>query len=154
MSSTNMNMLSTSTPNMNTPKQKSSKPPLANPSAKPQSSKTMSFFSPAKPAPPVSLAPQHLGKIFHAIPPVSAAAIPAARFQRPQRGGRDAIVVAAAARIVVAAVLIAVATVVQTADVRVALDSNAVPAVLAARVMIVVTAIPARRAVHSSSAKC
>lgn len=65
------------------------------------------------------------------------------------------IAVAAVVQTAVAVVPIAAAqTVVQIADARAVRDSNVVPAVLAVRVMIVVTVIPARRAVLSSSAKC
>jgi len=116
----------------------------------------MSFCFPVKLALRALAAPLLLAKISRAIPRVSVAAI-LARVSNGPSAAATADVIAAAVDVqtAVAAVPIAAAqTVVQIADARAARDSNAAPVVLAVRVMIVVTAIPARHAVRSSSAKC
>ena len=115
----------------------------------------MSSCFPVRLAPRESAVPLLLAKIFRAIPPASAAAIPVpVSSARSAVAAADVIVAAVAAQTAVAAVPIAVQTVAQTADARAARDSNAAPVVLAVRVMIAVKDIPAPRAVRSSSAKC
>lgn len=109
----------------------------------------MSFCFPAKLALRVSAAPQLLAKISRVIPPESAAIR-----ARVSRGLNvvDVIVAAVGAQTAVAAVPIVVQIAVAVLPVR---DSNAVlavPAVLGT--IAVIAAIPARRAVRSSSRKC
>jgi hypothetical protein len=83
-------------------------------------------------------------------PLASAAAILAPAFN-----ARSVVAVIAAAVAVQTAVeAVPTAVVIVAGAPAAARDSNAVPAVLAVRATIVVTAIPARRAVRSSSAKC
>ena len=97
-------------------------------------------------------APQLLVKISPAIPPALGAILGRAF---SARNVEDVTAAAVAAQTAVAAVPIAVAIVVRTAGARVARDSNAVPAAPVDPGMIAVTAaIPARRAVRNSSAKC
>ena len=112
----------------------------------------MSYCFPVRRVPRVSAVPPLLAKIFRGIPPASAAAIPA--LVSSAHSVVDVIAAAVAVQTAVVDVPIAAQTVVQTAAVRAARDSNAVPAAQVARATIVVTVIPARRAVRSSSAKC
>jgi hypothetical protein len=122
------------------------------------SSRKMSFCFPVRRALRESAAPQPLAKISRAIPPVSAVTLARVSSAHSAAAVVDAIAAAAVVQTVVVVVpivaTIAARTVVQTADARVGQDSNAVLAVPVARATIVVTAIPARRVVRSSSAKC
>ena len=116
----------------------------------------MSFCFPVRLALRVLAAHLLLAKIFRAIPPVSVAAI-LARVSNGPSAAATADVIAAAAVVPTAVAVVPIAaaqTVVQTAVAQAAHGSNVARVVPAVRVMIVVTAIPARRAARSSSAKC